>query len=66
MNNIIKKGAALAAMFGGAISAAHAELPADVAAAVTTAKGDVTEAGGLILGVIVLIAAVGWVRRVVR
>jgi Inovirus Coat protein B len=66
MNNIIKKGAAFAAMFGGAIASAYAELPPEVDAAVTTAKADVTEAGGLILGVVVLIAAVGWVRRVVR
>lgn len=56
-------GVALAA---GAVGSAMAALPADVATATTAAKADITEAGGLILGVVIAVAAVGWLRRVIR
>jgi len=66
MNKTYKKLAAAAALSMGAMSAAHAELPATIGTAVTAATTDVTTAGGLILGVVVAIAAVAWVRRVVK
>lgn len=66
MNKVMKRVSAVVALSMGAISAAHAELPATIGAAVTTGTADVIEAGGLILGVVVAIAAIGWVRRVIR
>lgn len=38
----------------------------DISAATTTAIADVGTAGGLIIGVMVAVAAVAWIRRVVH
>jgi len=38
----------------------------DISAEVTAAKTDIATIGALILGVVVAVAAVGWVRRVIR
>lgn len=62
MKNQLKALAATAAMAAtGAASAA-----VDISAAVTEAKGDIGTAGGLIIGVVVAIAAFAWIRRVVK
>jgi hypothetical protein len=66
MNKFANRFAAVAALATAGMSAAHAELPATIGAAVTSATADVASAGGLILGVVVAIAAVAWVRRVVK
>lgn len=62
----LRFGAAGVASFGGLVASAHAELPASLGTAVTAATADVGSAGALILGVVVAIAAVAWVRRVVK
>ncbi len=70
MTKFFKKAAGFVAASGSmalaAVSSAHAELPASIGTAVTEATTDVASAGGLILGVVVAIAAVAWVRRVVK
>lgn len=66
VQNVGKKAAAAGALMFGAIAAAHAELPASIATATAAAETDVKAAGALILGVCVVIAAVAWVRRVIR
>lgn len=38
----------------------------DISADTTAAKTDISTAGALIIGVVVAVAAVGWVRRVIR
>lgn len=38
----------------------------DISATTTAAKADVETAGGLIIGVVVAIAAIAWIRRVVH
>lgn len=60
--NIIKGLVAVGAM--AATTAASAAV--DISAAVTEAKGDIGTAGGLIIGVVVAIAAFAWIRRVVK
>ena len=70
MNNAIKRFAGRTVAVGSlalaSVGAAKAELPASVGSAVTAAVTDVGAAGALILGVVVAIAAVKWVRRVVH
>lgn len=62
MNNNLKKIAGLGLMaVAGASQAA-----VDIAAEVTAAKADITTAGGLIIGVVVAVAAFSWIRRVIR
>lgn len=38
----------------------------DITADVATAKADIVSNGGIIVGVIVAIAAVAWVRRIIK
>lgn len=38
----------------------------DISAETTAAKTDIGTAGGLIVGVVVAIAVIGWIRRVIR
>lgn len=38
----------------------------DISAATDSAKTDITKAGGLIVGVVVAIAAISWIRRVIK
>jgi hypothetical protein len=38
----------------------------DISAAVTAAKTDIGTAGGLIIGVVVAVAAFAWIRRVIK
>jgi hypothetical protein len=54
------------AFFLGTSSAAFAAVPAGVASAINDAQADVTSVGGLILIVVVSIAAIMWIRHVLR
>lgn len=38
----------------------------DISADTTAAKADIATAGGLIVGVVVAVAAISWIRRVIR
>lgn len=48
-----------------AASSAYAQ-SVDISAAVTAAKTDIGTAGGLIIGVVVAVAAFSWIRRVIK
>ena len=66
----IGKGAVLVLSATGAslvaASSQAAGLTDAISAATTSATGDIATAGSLIIGVVVAVAAVGWVRRVVH
>lgn len=47
-------------------SLAHAALDAGVSTDVAAAKTDVSTAGGLIIGVILAIAVIAWIRKVMH
>jgi hypothetical protein len=62
MKSKLKVLAGLAAMaVAGASQAAI-----DIAADTTAAKADIATAGALIIGVVVSVAAISWIRRVIR
>lgn len=46
------------------VNAAYAAV--DITAATTEAKTDIANAGGLIIGVVVAVAAISWIRRVIK
>lgn len=54
---------ALSLALAGA-NAAHAAV--DITADTTAAKTDIQTAGALIIGVVVAVAAISWVRRVIK
>lgn len=54
--------AALALASAAGVSQAAVDISADT----TAAKTDIATAGGLIIGVMVSIAVISWIRRVVR
>lgn len=56
---------ALAALVLTAV-AASSQAAIDITADTTAAKTDIATAGALIIGVVVSVAAVSWVRRVIR
>ena len=58
--------AKVAAFFFASTSAAFAAVPAGVTTAISDAQADVTSVGGLILVVIVSIAAIMWIRSVLH
>lgn len=60
--NKLKTAAAVLAMAG--MSAAHAAI--DITAEATEAKTDIGKAGGVIVGVVVAIAVISWIRRVIK
>lgn len=66
MKKYLKKAAAVGTVL--AVSAGHAmaELPASVATDAAAAKVDIVEAGGIVIGIAIAIAAVSWVRRVFK
>jgi hypothetical protein len=73
MNKFLKaaqKRAARASMVaaGLAVAGMHSAMAAgvDISADVTQAKTDIGTNGGLIIGVVVAIAAFGWVRRIIK
>lgn len=47
-----------------AAGAANAAI--DITAETTAAKADIATAGGLIVGVVVAIAVIAWIRRVIK
>lgn len=60
--NLIRKAAAVG--LAGVAGASQAAI--DISAEVTAAKTDIATAGGLIIGVVVAVAAIAWIRRVIR
>lgn len=72
MNKILKAAQTRGVRFGavamslglGALNSAHAAI--DITAATADAKSDITTAGALIVGVVVAVAAISWVRRVIK
>jgi Inovirus Coat protein B len=56
---------ALAALAAVAMAGA-ANAAVDISAETTAAKTDIASAGGLIIGVVVAIAVIAWIRRVVK
>ena len=58
--------AKVAAFFFASTSAAFAAVPAGVTTAISDAQTDVTSVGGLILIVVVSIAAIMWIRSVLH
>jgi Inovirus Coat protein B len=66
-NGSLAKRAAVALASVGAVavsSAAHAVV--DITADATAAKADVATVGGIIVGVMVAIAVIAWIRKVVH
>jgi hypothetical protein len=59
----ISRGLVAAALVAGA-GAAQAAI--DISTETTAAKTDINTAGALIIGVVVAIAVIGWLRRVIR
>lgn len=64
--NLTKKIAAAAALAAVSASSMAAGLTDAIDAAATSAKADIGTAGATIIGVVVAIAVVGWVRRVIK
>ncbi|MFS2017465.1 major capsid protein [Massilia sp. CT11-108] len=62
----LKKAAAAALGVAAMAVSSFASAAVDISADTTSAKTDIATAGGLIIGVVVSIAVVGWIRRVVR
>jgi alkylhydroperoxidase family enzyme len=57
---------AAAAVAATAVAASSHAQAVDISAAVTAAKTDIGVAGGLIIGVVVAVAAFSWIRRVIK
>jgi len=62
----LKNKLAAAALAGSAFVASSAMAAIDISAAVTESTTDIKTAGGLIIGVVVAVAAFSWVRRVIK
>lgn len=64
----MKNKIALAVLTASSFVASHAMAAGDVdiSAAVTGATTDIKTAGGLIIGVVVAVAAFSWIRRVIK
>lgn len=62
MKSKLKFLAGLAAMAVAGASQAAIDISTDT----TAAKADIATAGGLIIGVVVAVAAISWIRRVIR
>ena len=58
------KSAVLAALAMGLVSSANAAV--DISAEVATAKTDIQTNGALIIGVVVAIAVIAWIRRIIK
>lgn len=61
-----KRAAVAAGLVAASASSFAAGITDSISAATTSATADIATAGGLIMAVVVAVAAVGWVRRVVR
>ena len=62
----LKKAASAAVGVAAMAASSFASAAVDISAETTAAKTDIATAGGLIIGVVVSIAVIGWIRRVVR
>lgn len=62
----LKKAAGAALGVAAMAASSFASAAVDISAETTSAKTDIATAGGLIIGVVVSIAVIGWIRRVVR
>lgn len=62
----VKKAAVAAVGVAAMAASSFASAAIDISAETTAAKTDIATAGGLIIGVVVSIAVIGWIRRVVR
>lgn len=70
MNKILKAArranAKIALVSLSMLAAGAARADVDISAAVTSATTDIKTAGGLIIGVVVAVAAFSWIRRVIK
>lgn len=62
----VKKAVSGAVAVGAMAASSMASAAIDISTEVTAAKTDIATAGGLIVGVVVAIAAFSWIRRVVK
>ena len=60
--NFVRGGVALVALASAGVASAAIDIAADT----TAAKTDISTAGALIIGVVVAVAAIGWIRRVIK
>lgn len=65
MNNLKKNAVAVLAVVA-VLASSVASAAIDISAEVETAKTDIATAGALIIGVVVAVAAISWIRRVIR
>lgn len=62
----LKKTAAAAVGVAAMAASSFASAAIDISADTASAKTDIATAGGLIIGVVVAVAAISWIRRVIR
>lgn len=62
VRNFARASFAVASMAAAGFASAAIDISADT----TAAKTDIATAGGLIVGVVVAVAAIGWIRRVIK
>lgn len=62
----LKKAAVAAVGVGAMAMSSFASAAIDISADTAAAKTDIATAGGLIVGVVVAVAAIAWIRRVIR
>jgi hypothetical protein len=65
MGNLKKAAVAVVGMVAMAASS-FASAAIDISADTTSAKTDIATAGGLIIGVVVAVASISWIRRVIK
>ena len=66
MKTQVSKFARAAIVAGSVALASTAHAAIDISAGVTEAKTDIGTAGGLIIGVVLAVAAIFWIRRVIK
>ena len=62
----LKKAAVAAVGVAAMAASSFASAAIDISADTTSAKTDIATAGGLIIGVVVAVASIAWIRRVIR
>lgn len=62
----VKNFARSSVVAAGVLASGFASAAVDITAATAEAKTDIGTAGALILGVVVAVAAVSWLRRVIK
>ena len=66
LKKLIGYGSATVAMFFGFLGTLFAALPASVTTDLAGAKADIIEAGAIIIGLAVAVAAIFWVKKPIR